>query len=63
MYDLMHHPWLQNYQKWKNRATWGKDSNSSSNASSLKDEMEEQEEESEGNFEQAAAATFEDSDC
>jgi hypothetical protein len=22
MFDFLHHPWLQNYQKWKNRKMW-----------------------------------------
>ena len=22
MFDFLHHPWLQNYKKWKNRKIW-----------------------------------------
>ena len=33
LFDFLHHPWLQKYQKWKNRKIWN-DCYSSSNESS-----------------------------
>ena len=33
MFDFLHHPWLQNYQKWKNRKIWAGTYSSSSSIS------------------------------
>lgn len=33
MFEFLHHPWLQNYKKWKNRKMWANSYSSSSEGS------------------------------
>ena len=41
IFDFLHHPWLQNYQKWKNRKMWA-GTYSSDESGSLRDELSDQ---------------------
>ena len=45
IFDFLHHPWLQNYQRWKNRKMWANSDSSSNSEKSVrlsdKDENEE----------------------
>ena len=43
IFDFLHHPWLQNYQKWKNRKIWGASySDGSSSSVALSDDSEDE---------------------
>lgn len=37
IFEFLHHPWLQNYKKWKNRKMWANSYSSSSSIASDKE--------------------------
>lgn len=43
MFEFLHHPWLQNYKKWKNRKMWGQTYSSDSGSFAYEDELTDQE--------------------
>ena len=52
MFDFLHHPWLQNYKKWKNKKMWAgtyssSDSSSSSGEESINNLIDQHDEEEE----------------
>lgn len=49
MFDFLHHPWLQNYQKWKNRKMWANSYSSDSESLTDKEEQISDDEQDFGN--------------